>query len=453
MELESLVRTAYRTAISDKADQVEVFGIVSRTMSVYVEDSAIKNMEQKVDQGIAVRVAKERRLAQSSTSCDSVKDAEACARAACRLAELSPADKNFRRFPDGGEATFAPRVWDEKIASLTSEDLADLVKSVVDCSVEKNGTKVPKGMIRTARAETRIVNSNGVDVSHANTMAYLHFTAMTIGERPGEGVEVFYTPHLSDVDPFAIGKSLKAQAKASAQAVPFRGRRAGETLLTPGNLSEMILSSVGFAIDGENVHRRRSAWAGKVGQQVASPSITIVDDPGDERGMLSSGFDDEGVPTAKRTIVEKGVLKGYIYDSYCASLAGVEGSGNGLRRSAEDAQGIYRRALGIQPINLILVPGKKSRESLISSVEDGVLIERFAYPEVNPFTGAFGLEVRCGHLIRNGEMVQTFNRALLVGNMFEALMNVNEVANDMTVVRSSILPTVSFDGIELVGSS
>jgi len=452
LELESLVRNAYRTAISDKADQVEVFGINSRTMSVYVEDSAIKNMEQKVDRGIAVRVAKGRRIAQSSTSSDGVKDAEACARTACRLAELSPEDRNFRGFPAGGEAAFAPRVWDERIASLSPEDLAGLVKSVVDCSVEKGMIKVPKGMIRTATVDGRIVNSNGVDVSHANTMTYLHFTAMTVGERPGEGVESLYSSHLSDIDPFVIGKSLKAQAKASARAVPYKGKRTGETVLTPGNLSEMILSSVGFAIDGENVHRRRSSWAGKLGQQVASPLVTIFDDPGDERGMLSSGFDDEGVPTVKKMIVEEGVLKGYIYDSYSASLAGVEESGNGLRRNAEDAQGVYRRALGIQPINLVLAPGENSRESLVSSVEDGVLIERFAYPEVNPFTGGFGLEVRCGHLIRNGEMVQTFNRALLVGNMFEALMKVKAVANDMTVVRSSIMPTVSFDGIELVGS-
>jgi predicted Zn-dependent protease len=82
-----------------------------------------------------------------------------------------------------------------------------------------------------------------------------------------------------------------------------------------------------------------------------------------------------------------------------------------------------------------------------------VLIERLAYPEVNPITGAFGLEVRCGHMIKKGKIVQTVDRALLVGNMFEALRNVREVANDSTVFKSCIVPTVSFDGIELVGSA
>jgi PmbA protein len=215
----------------------------------------------------------------------------------------------------------------------------------------------------------------------------------------------------------------------------------------------MLMSSAGSALSAENVHRRRSAWMGKMGGEVASQSITLTDDPGDGRGMLSSSYDDEGVPASKKTLVDKGILRSYLFDSYNAGLESMEPSGNGIRRRPEDAQGIYLDLIGVWPLNLVLTPGTKTREELIASVDEGVMIERFAYPEVNPITGAFGLEVRCGRIIKNGEIVQTIDRALLVGNMFEALRNVREVANDSTVFKYCVVPTVCFDGIELVGST
>jgi PmbA protein len=192
---------------------------------------------------------------------------------------------------------------------------------------------------------------------------------------------------------------------------------------------------------------------GKAGEEVASRSVTLTDDPSDERGMLSSSYDDEGAPASKKTLVDKGVLESYLYDSYNASLESMDPSGNGLRRRPEDAQGIYLDPIGVWPMNLVLAPGTKSRVELIASVDEGVLIERLAYPEVNPITGAFGLEVRCGRMIKKGEIVQAIDRALLVGNMFEALRNVKEVANDSTVFKYCVVPTICFDGIELVGSA
>lgn len=454
MSLDKIIGTASRTARSDiGVDQFEVFGTETKTLSVYVDDGSIKSVEEKFDRGIAVRIAKGKRIGQSSATCDGIKDAERCVRLASDLATVSPEDRNFEQFSPGGQITFAPKVFDGRIESATTGELAEIASSIVNYCTEKGKVDVPLGLLRVSTIELRIVNSNGVDASHRSTMLYLRFTAKANGDTPGEGIEEFYSTHLSDVDPFAIGKSLKEGAKASAQAVPFKGRRVGETVLTPANFAEMLLTSVGHAIDGENVHRKRSAWANKIGETVASSLVTIVDDPGDERGILSASFDDEGTPTARKTIVEKGILRQFIYDCYTATLEGVKSSGNGMRRNSIDAHGIYRTRVSISPINLVLMPGKKSRESLISSIDDGILIERVAAPEVNPINGAFAMEVRCASVIKKGEIIQTINHALLAGNMFEALMKVKDIANDATVVRSCIVPTVSIESLELIGGN
>ncbi|MDD1767720.1 MAG: TldD/PmbA family protein [Methanomassiliicoccales archaeon] len=421
-------------------------------MSLYVDDSAVKHIEEKIDQGLAVRVAEGNRPGQSSSSCSTMKEAEMTTMAAIRMAGLSPADSGFKQFPAGGmRSSVDPKVWDERIANMTGEQLVEISERIVESSTDGGGVKVPKGLIRVAKVESVIRNSDGVDVDRKNTLVYLNFTTMTDGSKPGEGVESFYSPHLSGLDPEAIGRSLREKALASSKTVAFKGRMKGNVIILPGELSEMLIHSAGSALSAENVHRKRSAWLRKVGEEVASRSITIVDDPSDGNGMLSSGYDDEGVPTSKKTLVDKGVLRSYLYDSYNAGLVSMEPSGNGVRRRPEDAQGIYLDPIGIWPMNLVLAPGRKGRADLISSVDEGVVIERVSDPEVNPITGAFGLEVRCGGLIRKGEVVQQIDRALLVGNMFEALRNVSDVASDSTVVKHCIVPTVCFDGIELIG--
>ena len=454
MELDSILSSAYRAARKEGPDQFELFAVRTRTLSLYVDDSAVKHIEEKIDQGLAVRVAEGKRLGQSSAACGTLKEAEMTAMAAVRMAELSPEDNGFRQFPaSGGKASVSPMVWDDRVAHMTGEQLAEIARHVVETSTDGDRVKVPKGLIRVARVESRIRNSNDVDVSRRNTLVYLNFTTMTNGAKPGEGIESFYSPHLSGLDPVEIGRSLREKALASSKTVAFRDRMKGQTVILPDDLADMLMSSAGSALSAENVHRRRSTWMGKMGGEVSSESITLTDDPGDGRGMLSSSYDDEGVPASKKTLVDKGILRSFLYDSYNAGLESIEPSGNGIRRRPEDAQGIYLDPIGVWPLNLVLMPGTKTREELIASVDEGVMIERFAYPEVNPITGAFGLEVRCGRIIKKGEIVQAIDRALLVGNMFEALRNVREVANDSAVFKYCVVPTVCFDGIELVGSA
>jgi predicted Zn-dependent protease len=100
---------------------------------------------------------------------------------------------------------------------------------------------------------------------------------------------------------------------------------------------------------------------------------------------------------------------------------------------------------------MIIKPRKKSRDQLISEVDKGVLIERFASPEINPVTGGFGCEVRDATVIEGGQQQNHIKHALLTGNMYESLRKIVGISNDVKTVENVILPTIAFSGFKLIG--
>jgi TldD protein len=103
-------------------------------------------------------------------------------------------------------------------------------------------------------------------------------------------------------------------------------------------------------------------------------------------------------------------------------------------------------------MNIIVSPGRYSRDDIISQTDNGILVEKFAWPEADPLTGRFGLEVRCGHLIKDGRITDTVNNALLMGSMFDSLGNIEFIGNDPVIEGCVTVPTMSFSGAELTGN-
>jgi PmbA protein len=449
---EDVAIEAIRAARAAGADQAEAYVVRSRSISAYVDDSQVKSVEEKLDLGVAVRVLKGGRLGQASSSISSLQQAQECARIAVHTSSLIPVDKVFKGFalPTKGQPWF--KVKDPKIASLSVEEAVERLKEVVGAANEPKNVKVPNGLLRLADLESVVANTNDLVARREASLVYLSLSAMTKGTRPGEGTELFFSPYLKELDAGKIGGSLKAKAKAAAKAKAFKGRRKLQVALPPHELSEMLQGSIQFALSAENVNRKRSPLAGQMGKKVTAKCLTLIDDPMDRRGVLSSPFDDEGTPARRKTLVKDGVLKGYLNDLYNSQLSGVEPTGNGLRRSTSDTLGNYQLGVGIVPICLLIKPGTKSIEDMVGEMDHGLLVEKTASPEVHPITGDFGLEVRCAYLVEKGEVKSAVKHCLLSGNMFRALSQINAVADDATVSRNLIVPSVLFEDFELIGS-
>ena len=218
----------------------------------------------------------------------------------------------------------------------------------------------------------------------------------------------------------SFGVGLRTSAKDAQRAEHFNGQESMTVIVPPNELAELLISSAVFSLSAENVNKQRSAWAKRMGERVGSIQLNLVDDPFDERGMCSSGYDDEGSPTKRKELVDRGILKGFMYDQYNALLSG---------RRAQATRCVVTRPTRRTPT----VGRWRSTPSTWSGsqeqgfggdghgVERGILVDKLASAEVNPITGAFGLEVRCAKEIVKGEMVRTIDHALLAGNFYQAL--------------------------------
>lgn len=425
-----------------KYKQAEVYASEAVVHTVYIDDSKISNIETKVERGLMTRMAEGGRQGKASVSLNRDSSADECIRMAESVLRYSPENPEFKGYAVPGKARIsAPDVWDPRVENITPDVLREIAKVLIDnCRVN-----IPRAQVRVSTNIGRTMNSNGVDTSHRSTLVYGHFTSMTVRDHPGEGMETFHGTHL-DLDPVQIGKALSDKAEAAAVCREFKGSEKLSMILPPSELGDMMMSAVGSAINGENVKYGRSLWKDFVGQDVASGCLNIVDDP-TVRAPLSCVFDDEGTPTEKRKIVEDGVLRSFIRDSFCG-----DSTGNGMRRSSVEAQGAYECTPTIKPLNLIVSPGNKSRDDIIAETDNGILVEKFAWPEADELTGRFGLNVRCGYIIRKGEIVSTINNALLMGNMIEAVRNIEAIGNDPKQMGVISVPTMSFSGTELVGN-
>ncbi len=439
MDLLRLNEAALRSL--QRSEQAEAYAVRSRTYAIYVDDGRVSNIEFKDDAGMSVRVMDGGRMGSAASTLGDDTPAK-CARRAMQAASMSPVDATLRDFSVPRNAKVPrPDVLDRRISENGPEGLVELAEAIVSAA---SPAKVPRGLLRAALVETAVSNSNGVEVSQRSTMVYGHFTSMVMGTSPGEGVQSIHSNHL-DMDADTIGSRLLVSARAHADAVSFRGQEELDMILPPSELEDMTLSSIGSALNGENMVLGRSPWKGLEGEQVTSGCLSIVDDPGSP-SLLAGCYDDEGSPTEVRTLVADGELQGFMFDTF----NGIS-TGNGWRREPNDPQGSYRMPVRIGPANLRIIPGRLSLDDMVAETENGILVERLAWPEVDPLTGRFGLELRCGHLIRGGEVVATVKNALLAGEMFNAWKDVKAVGSENVRGARTDVPPVSFAGARLVG--
>jgi PmbA protein len=209
-------------------------------------------------------------------------------------------------------------------------------------------------------------------------------------------------------------------------------------LLTPMAANEMIEEVVAYAINSDTVQKRSSYFAGKIGKQVVSELLTVEDDGTNVEGLNASSFDREGVPHHRNIVIEKGVLKKFLYNTYTARKDGVRSTGN--------ASGSTSSPPLVSTTNFLIKPGSSNFDTLVSEIRHGIIVSRFS-GNVNPVNGDFSGVVKGGHLVRNGTIQYPVKEVMVAGNVFEALLHLNGISKERKVIYDSILPYMRFVGI------
>ena len=219
-----------------------------------------------------------------------------------------------------------------------------------------------------------------------------------------------------------VDEALRS-ALVNLQSVPAP---AGEMTVVLGSGWPGILlhEAVGHGLEGDFNRKRTSAFAGLLGQRVASPGVTVVDDGtiAERRGSLS--IDDEGTPTSSTVLIEDGILKGYMQDRMNARLMGMAPTGNGRRES-------FASPVMPRMTNTYMLAGKHTPEEILASVKEGIYAVQFGGGQVDITSGKFVFSCTEAYRIRDGKIGEPIKGATLIGNGPDAMTRVSMVGNDM----------------------
>ena len=195
-------------------------------------------------------------------------------------------------------------------------------------------------------------------------------------------------------------------------------------VLGPGWPGILLHEAIGHGLEGDFNRKGSSAFSGMIGEKVASSLCTVVDDGTLEHRRGSLSIDDEGVPGQNTTLIENGILKGYMQDKMNARLMGTQSTGNGRRES-------YAHLPLPRMTNTYMLPGKSNPEDILASVQKGIYAVNFAGGQVDITSGKFVFSASEAYLIENGKITKPVKGATLIGNGPDVLTKVSMVGDDL----------------------
>jgi TldD protein len=237
----------------------------------------------------------------------------------------------------------------------------------------------------------------------------------------GGGGRVSFS-HFDTFTPELVAGEAARQAIATLGAVDAR---AGQqtVVLAPGWSGILLHEAVGHGLEADFIRKKTSLFAGKLEQRVASDKVTVIDDGTVANSRGSINVDDEGNPGEHKVLIERGILKGYMYDDLNAKLMGQKSTGSGRRQS-------FKHMPMPRMTNTYLAPGDDAPEDIIQSVKRGLYCAHFGGGQVDITNGNFVFEISEAYEIENGKLGRPVKNATLIGVGPEALKNVSMVGSD-----------------------
>ncbi|HUG96638.1 MAG TPA: TldD/PmbA family protein [Nitrososphaera sp.] len=433
------LRYAIKEAGAVGADHAEAYAVAGAESEVFIENNDVKQAKSQSMSSIGVRVLVGDRIgfySVNSLARNKIKDA---ASMAVKIARLSPHNR-YHVLPDRSRARLIPGIYDKKAGYFAASDAARMAAEMLETakSYDKR-VSVDSGNFNASVGTHALANSNGVELAERASVFSWSIMGMAI-----DGSDISSFDFQLGGSHSVKGIDVRAAACEFAETVvsSLGPRRIesfkGEMLLTPAAFNEMMQETISHSINSDAVQKKSSHFAGKVDRRVASGMLTVEDDATNVEGLRASSFDREGVPHRRNVVIEKGVLKKFLYNMYTARKAGVRSTGN--------ASGSTSSPPSVSTTNFVIRPGRPSLDTLVSEMKNGMIISRFS-GNVNPVNGDFSGVVKGGRLVKNGAVQHAVKEVMVAGNVFEALRRITGLSRERKVIYDSILPYMRFDGI------
>jgi len=443
MDDKELAEKLVKKCLAKGADAAEVYIESGRELSIEVRNGEVETVQQAASQGVGFRVFVKQRMAFSSCNDLSDKALDNAIKSAVGFASSTTPDEN-NILPDDKGVTQVEGLYDPQIAQVPMEKKIELAKNVEKLAMkDARITKSAGSGYSEGEGEIYLANSNGLSKSSKFSNCFFGVSVVAEkGEQKSSGGEFCSRRFFADLKP-AEEVAAKAAKEAYQMLDPRMVKTQKAAVIFDADVARSILGGILAAIDGERVLQGASFLAQKLDQEIASELVTLVDDGTLAKGLGSAPFDGEGVPTQKRIIVDKGILKGFMYNTIVAKRAGVKSTGNASR-------GGFTSIPEIGPHNFYMAAGKSTPEEIIKATKTGLLLKGVTGYGINPVNGNFSGGAQ-GFWIKNGKIAFPVKGLTIAGNAFEMLEAIDMVGNDLDLNRSFTAPTFRIKLMQIGG--
>ena len=411
MIVEQIIQKAMETA-----DGAQAIMTTQETSAVDFENDRLKSAESSQRTNIHVKVIKDSKVGMSSTTDPA--DIEGVVRRALEAAEFG-SEAHFE-LPGPGEL-HPVKIFDPELLPLQKPEMISMGQQMMDMIKAYNPEILAGAGVNRTITRVEFANSKGATYSEEHTS----FDVAAAGQWT-RGTDILFAGHsvgqkkrvldTEDVAARAIEYFRMAEKIVPVESKPM------PVIFTPGGLVAILLS-LRLALDGKNVFLGASPLRDKIGEQIAHPGFTLIDDPTVEYGPNTSAFDNEGVVRKVTPLVENGILRNFLYDLDTAGRAGMHPTGHGTNRSLT---------------NLVLSPGDLSFEEMVANLDEGLMVHEFlGLGQGNPINGEFSVNVFLGYKIENGKVTGRVKDVMLAGNAYTALKDITAISKEREWISGS----------------
>jgi PmbA protein len=445
-ELPAIAQAVIQQALGSGATDAECTISESDEFSANVRMGELETLKEAGSRGAGLRVLIGRRMGASYTSDLTPEGIGQMVRSAIDLAALTTEDPHAA-LPDPaelGSLTTDLKLFSNETAGLPTEERIAIAKraEAAALAVDPRITNSEGASFDSSVGGRVFATSGGFLGSYRSS--YCSVSAVPVATQNGSMERDYWFTIARNYhgleDAGTVGRKAAERALRRLGAVKVETQRV--PVIFEPRTARTLLGNLFDAIEGRAIYRKASFLAGKLGEKIADERITVIDD-GTIPGLFgSSPFDDEGVPTRRTPVIEKGVLRNYLLNTYTARKLGMKTTGNASR-------GITGNA-GIGHGNFFLEPGSRSPEEIIRSVKNGFYVTELIGSGVNTVTGDYSRGA-VGIWVRDGEFAFPVSEVTIAGTMQEMLNGIADIGNDLEFLGSVSAPTVMLGEMTVAG--
>ncbi len=424
--------------------EYEIYMEVTSKQVIEVCDERLENFLKAKESGVGIRVLKDKKMGFAYTTElkeDTIRD---CVRRAIEICELTPKDEGFY-FNCNGPQGYTSYLYDKEATAMSSEEKIELTLSLEKAvkSLDDRIKGVRKVSFKEKEVETYCYNSCGLEYYYKSTFYTSSVSALAeYGGDASISYDFRSARRLKDLDFDGMIKDVVFKATSLLNPEPYETKAVSVVLFREA--SAVLLEAFSDMFSGESLLKGKTLLKDKVGQNVSSEKMNILDDGTLKNGFMSFPFDAEGIKTERKFLIEKGVLKGFLHNLYTAKKLGTRSTGNSLRDS-------FRTLPHCGITNLYIESGDADLEELLNVYDETFLVlDLMGLHTVDPVSGDFSLGAS-GIIYNRGKKEKSVRGVTLSGNVLELWKKVVKVGKDLTFYANVGSPSILIEKLTVGG--